>query len=412
MSKLRYALKGVLQPITPFTRAAEVRLVRFNDSFQTPSPVPADREMRSIEDIKSAGLQFAESLRVVDDHGSFLGYRHSPSTKMPILYSTLAVLLLKHLYGVSDSTTSEELERVLTYQNEDGLFRDPAIDCQAAADEDWWGWRHLTLHALMTLALYDVAVKYKMTYIEQLLVKDNLRIHLERMDWGSRVGVTSNAVQNLGVMLQYARDWQGLKEADSALEIIYNVIERNQDPSSGLHGIDLDTLHGRSFGVRATYHFWLLYCYDRRPMPMMDKIVINALNTQNMRGGFSPLWNSNACEDIDSIDGIARFSPDLGNNYKETAKLSLLRTISPILSNVNPDGGWVFRRDEPLFLPHPQMCSSANESNLFYTWFRTLGLAYCLQGLGELCPPELRYDWQWGWVPGHHLPINPNCTQS
>jgi hypothetical protein len=55
----------------------------------------------------------------------------------------------------------------------------------------------------------------------------------------------------------------------------------------------------------------------------------------------------------------------------------------------------VFRCYEELLVIHPQkMYSAPNQGNLFYTWFRTLGLASILVGLGKQSPEKLRYDWQ------------------
>ena len=60
------------------------------------------------------------------------------------------------------------------------------------------------------------------------------------------------------------------------------------------------------------YHFWLLYFYDRVPIPHAERAADSCLKTQNQLGGFGqgvhggdPLCSS-ACEDIDSIDPLAR----------------------------------------------------------------------------------------------------------
>lgn len=50
--------------------------------------------------------------------------------------------------------------------------------------------------------------------------------------------------------------------------------------------------------------------------------------------------------------------------------------IPYVLANMNPDGGFVFLRNEPLQYGHKEMYSGYNESNMFATWFRTLCLAY------------------------------------
>ena len=123
----------------------------------------------------------------------------------------------------------------------------------------------------------------------------------------------------------------------------------------------------------------------------------------NILGGYGVKWNSSACEDIDSIDPLARLS-QLTDYRHDDVRVSLGRALPAVLANLNGDGGWVFRRHEELTLVHPQMYSAINESNLFYTWFRTLGLAYLLSGLEDLSP-GLRYKWNFGRAPGHQLGI-------
>jgi hypothetical protein len=361
---------------------------------------------QNIEEIKQATLDFVARMRIIRD-GIFFGYRFSNSTDEPILYGTLSALLLKHLYGVENSSNQVELEKVVEYQGEDGLFRDPAIACPLAETEDWWGWRHLTLKALMTLALYNVPARKELFYLNQFLNKDRFRDYLNSRDWGRRVSFTSNELQNLGVMLQYARDYQNLQIADSLLEIMYEVIEKNQDPGTGLYGCRFHTSEELMEGVLAGYHFWLLYFYDKRPVPNAKRIIDSVLITQNLAGGFGLSWNSSACEDIDAVDPLVRFSQQ--TNYRcVEIKGALQRALSAIMQNFNRDGGWVFRRHEALKLPHPQMFSGVDESNIFYAWFRTLGLAYCLIGLGEHCPRSMRYNWQLVWVPGLQLAVNPD----
>jgi hypothetical protein len=338
---------------------------------------------------------------VLRKRGEFNGYRHSASRKKPVLYATLAALLIKHLYGIEDERNSEELQYVLRFQSKDGLFRDAVIECRLAETEDWWGWRHLTLHALMTLALYHVPAKREISYLDQFSDKDRFRKFLITQDWGARAAWTSNALQNLGVMLQYARDYQSSSKAGDLLEILYETIDAHQDRETGLFGQSFATAEDLSLGVQAGYHFWLLYFYDNRPILHINRIIDNVLRTQNILGGYGVKWNSSACEDIDSVDPLVRLSR-ITDYRQDDIQASLRRALPAILQNLNGDGGWVFRRHERLTVGHPQMFSKENESNVFYTWFRTLGLAYCLSGLKEI-PPGFKYTWKFDHAPGHQF---------
>jgi len=334
--------------------------------------------------------------------GRFAGYRHSKSARKPVLYATLSALLLKHLYGVPmDPVIREELDWVLRFQSEDGLFRDPVIACKGAETEDSWGWRHLTLHSLMTLSLYGIPAGRPLRWLARIGDPDRIKRFLDSQDWGDRVAWTSNALQNLGVMLQYGRDSQGMSQAAELLSILYEGIESRQDERTGLFGPRFDTPETLSLGVQAGYHFWLLHFYDGRPIRHADRIIDSVLRTQNLMGGFGVEWNSTACEDIDSIDPLVRLGR--ATTYRKSeVQAALARALPAVLRCLNPDGGWVFRRNEPLEVGHPQMYSAADESNLFHTWFRTLGLAYCLTGM-ERVPSELEYEWNFARAPGHQF---------
>jgi hypothetical protein len=409
MPSVKAAAKLALRPARPATIRAERLLQRVNRATALPAanalpganvPVPA---FTDIESIRAATLNFIADLRVTQSN-RFIGYRFTRSGRQPLLYSTLAALLVKHLYDAVDTRAEEELELVCSYQDVDGLFRDPAIACPIAESSHWWGWTHLTLHALMTLALFRRSAPMHLRAIEPFFDGESLRRYLDSRDWSTDAAMTSNELQNLGVMLQYARDFQETTSAGLALQALYRAIAERQDPVVGLHGGAFQTQYDFSQGVQASYHFWLLTAYDGLPIPHAARVARSTVSTQNIRGGFSTQWNSSACEDIDSVDILVRLlfqDPSLASEIRPC----LHRALPAILGNLNGDGSWVFRRDEALTLPHPTMCSQANEGNLFYTWFRTLGLALCLLGLGPECPPHLGFGWQLERAPG--LQLNP-----
>lgn len=391
------AIRGVYQP----TRRAAQRLRERTRRLQV---IGGDRAYDlhmgvTIEEIRARTLSYVDSMRVVRG-GAFAGYRHSASASRPVLYATVAALLVKHLYDERGGV-DEELAYLASFQREDGLFVDPVIACDAAESEDWWGWRHLTLHALMTLALYARPACHRMRYLDGLGSPVEFREYLRERDWGARAAWTSNELQNLGVMLQYARDYQSSESAGPMMQVLYDVMEEKQDPASGLYGARFSTPDELSLGVQAGYHLWLLYFYDRRAVPLQDRIIESVLATQNPLGGYGVKWNSSACEDIDSVDPLVRLHPSTERDRLRIQE-SLRRALPAILQNLNADGGWVFRRHESLTIGHSAMFSAENESNMFYTWFRTLGLAYCLSGMNEV-PAGFGYRWNFGWAPGHQF---------
>ncbi len=362
-------------------------------------PVPYNVDT-SAQDLVQAALGYVERQRVVDGKGRLLGYRYAASRHRPTVYGTVAAVLLKDLVGQSDERLSEELALIEKCQQEDGLFLDPVIACPEAEQEDWWGWRHLTLHCVMALATHGRVARYEPQWVLRCVRNaDDFRSFIRGRNWGTRVANTSNELQNIGVALQYARDWQGCAWAGELVDVLLDEIDEHQDPATGLYGHSFNTPDLLSQGVQAGYHFWLLHCYDRRAVPYADRIVYNVLRTQSVTGGFGVSWRSSACEDIDSIDPLYRFSL-LAPRMEAQVQISLRLALAAVLGNANADGGWVFRRGTPFrYGWSPQTESLRDESSVFFTWFRMLGLAFCLQALKDL-PRGWKYPWNLKRIPG------------
>lgn len=83
------------------------------------------------------------------------------------------------------------------HQDDDGLFRDHAMANELAEKEDWWGWRHLTIHVLMAMTALKTITQKELTYINRFFNKAYFQLYLECLDWGYRVACTSNEQQNL-----------------------------------------------------------------------------------------------------------------------------------------------------------------------------------------------------------------------
>jgi hypothetical protein len=129
----------------------------------------------------------------------------------------------------------------------------------------------------------------------------------------------------------------------------------------------------------------------------VDKIIDSCLVTQNRLGGFGVPLNSSACEDIDSIDSLVRLS-FITDYRKEDIRKSLEKAIIWVLTNLNADGGWVFRRGEGFRYGHDLMWARTDQSSMFPTWFRTLSLAYISKVLPHNSVTAL--TWQFIRCPG------------
>jgi len=334
-------------------------------------------------------------------------YRYASSQQVPVLYASLYAVLARHLYGDMKNFRDDEREAwseyICAFQEDDGLFRDPAVANEIAEIEDWWGWRHMTLHVAMALTALGTIIPRPFVFLESFFDPDYLVSWLATRDWDRRPDFVSNEVQNIGALLQYCRDFHNDARAGRVVDCLLDWLESAQNPETGLWGGSCDSPPLLSRGVQTGYHLWLLFFYDARPVKYEQRIVDNVLKTQNKLGGFGVSLNSNACEDIDSIDPLVRILAISAYRCEEVQS-ALRRAFKWVLANANEDGGFVFSRNEPFVYGHEHMASSENESAMFPTWFRTLSLAYLSQAVD--IPGWPADGWQWIRCPGYQFWTN------
>jgi hypothetical protein len=332
-----------------------------------------------------------------------IGYKFSASSPTGALYGTVACVLLKHLLSFEKQAVEEELYLIRTAQRQDGLFYDPAIDTPLAWQEDWWGFRHLTFHCISALALYDEPCSYPVDQFLELKSADNFTRLIASLDWGKRVAFTSNTLQNYGVFLQYARDFQGSSKAEKLCGILFEHLDRRVDPTTGLWGnLNLDQPVWRSESIQAAYHFWLLYFYEGIMPRYIGNSIEWILATQNPCGGYGVMWNSSCCESIDSIDPLARLL-QISTDHRMQVQRSLERAVADAMTTLNSDGGFTFRRGAAM--PYGDSASTyqpLDQSSTFFTWFRMLSIALATHALGHGFGDE-RPAWTWKHVPGLQL---------
>ncbi|MDW7973207.1 MAG: hypothetical protein RMI01_08420 [Thermodesulfovibrio sp.] len=337
-----------------------------------------------IRELREKTLNFVSNMMMKGEQYGM--YKYSASKNKPILYASCYAALIRHLYKDLDNITIKEknswINYIQSFQCEDGIFRDPAIKNDIAEDSDWWGWRHLTLHAIMALSALGAKPKRRFKAIEAFKSLDYTIKWLQSQDWVEDPAMTSNKVQNFFTMLQYMRDFMGEDWADKTLAKIYEWLNNNANPETGSWHVKFATLVDVSNAVQTGYHIWLLYFYDRQEPPYKKKIIDLCLKSQNSLGGFGVPLNSSACEDIDSIDPLCRLY-FISDYKKEDIKYSIKKALSWVLVNLNEDGGFVFRRYEPFFYGHELMFSRKDESSMFPTWFRTLSLVYISKVLND-----------------------------
>ncbi len=349
--------------------------------------------------VQQRTLEFVCSLQVPNvGHFAYSYKRDGPAILYASCYAALTFHLCGKLQTISSAQRREWATYIQSFQSPDGLFRDPRISCEMAETCDWWGWRHLTVHALMALSALESRTLHGFEMLDRFRVPGFIQSWLESRNWVEDTCGVSNEVQNVGTLMQYARDFLGQPEWDTVLVEMYDWLDQRQDVDTGLWGARFDTPRELSLGIQSAYHFWMLYFYDRRPVKHSSTALDSCLRSQTSLGGFGYLCNTSACEDIDSIDSLVRLAAS-GNHSNTSA--ALLKTLPWVLAHQNHDGGWVFRRHEKLAYGHTLMTSAPDESALFPTWFRLLSIALLSKGLPG--HPISQVGWKFLETPGHQF---------
>lgn len=328
-------------------------------------------------DFKKKTLDYVSSNKI-GNH--IVEYRYCDSSSKPHIYASCFACMIRSLYGDLDSASQDEKQAWVSYFDsfqspEDGLFYDPILINQIYTTEDWWGARHLALLLITAYSALGSRPKYDFFFLEPLYDPKYVIKWLASRDWGDRIAFTGNEIMNYGCLLQYSRDYFQNERAGVGLQAMMDWLEETISPETGMWGeLPTDNPYHISQVVQGAYHIYPLFFYDQRDIPFEDKAIDLLLSTQNTLGGFGVKLHSSACEDIDSIDPLIRFSR--ATNYRrDDIELALKRAFPWVLANMNDDGGFVFCRNEPFYYGHREMYSGYNESSMFATWFRTLCIA-------------------------------------
>ena len=369
--------------------------------------------MTDWDTLRTETLAFVERRRVAK--GQVGQYVYSEAVSCATLYSSAYAAMLRSLCGDLESPGEEERHSWLDYlnqhQDDDGLYRDPVIFGQGWYQDDplWCGRAHLTCHVIVALTCLGGVASKEFRFLHQLANPDFLLQWLDERDWGERVAFTGNEIMNVGTLLQYARDFHRDRAAGRAVEAMLDWIETHRlDPETGVWGdLDVSDPIARSHAVQAAYHWWPLFFYDRRPIPHIERAIDTVLATQNPNGGFGwgvhdpgEPFNSSACEDIDSIDPLARMS-QLTDYRRQDIEAALTKATDWVLRNRTDDGGFVFLVGRDFEYGHPELLGKAGQGAMFPTWFRTLSLALIAKALPEV--GRTRHPWHFAECPGYQF---------
>jgi hypothetical protein len=362
-----------------------------------------------IKPVRMKTLSFIESMRLTDRPYGW--YRFSADVTEPTLYSSTYSAMTRGLYNdlgtLSNAERRDWIAYLQSHQDDDGLYRDPRIFGEGwyKDDPEWCGRRHLTCHVLPALTYLGAVAMKPLRILEPFYEKMNLIAWLEERDWVNKVDFVGNEVLNIGTLLQYARDFKKEARAAVAMQLMLDWLSRNHmNPGTGLWGgYDVKEPKGLSRAVMGAYHFWLLFFYERVPIPNREKALNSILDTQQKDGGFGCGVHgiaSSACEDIDSIDPLVRLFSS-GISRQDDIFTALLSAEPHVLATQNSDGGFIWIRGTGFTYGHPLMTSGNDVSCMFPTWFRTLSLAY----LGKVLPDSIAGGWNWNFCnsPGYQF---------
>lgn len=336
---------------------------------------------------KKSALSYMHSMRL-----SPFEYAYSASAAVPTLYASIYSCMLQGLLGElskCDAIFNKSwIEYIDSFQSGDGYFRDPAIQGEEFEGTgnwgDGWGIRHLAAHAIIAYARLNGRPKHPFYFLEPYYGENYLSQWLDAFDFSQNVWASSNYIMNLCTLLQFSRDYMQDRQADKAVQQILAWLRLRQSSKTGMwHTYSLDDYKRLSDAIRGAYHFYPLLVYENQPVEYRERTMDWILKSQNSWGAFEDEKQpSGACEDIDAIEPLIRFTMQTG--YRKTdVDLCIKRALVWVLANLNDDGGFVFMLETPHeYGCHPATSSKLGESNLFATWFRTLCLAYMVKYLG------------------------------
>ena len=315
------------------------------------------------------------------------GFGYSRDSKSPTLYSLVyAILTLSLLGELEDSISGNRLDLIAkldSYQDESGIFAESIT--REANETDWWGARHLSLHVVSAYEALSATPGKSFEFLEVWEGSKGVDKLLGDVDWSNPDilnGDFDNKVMNIAGLLQYKRDKMKSESAAETLSIMKKRLCLGVNPETGLFGMfKPDNSEMLSRMVQFTYHIYNPFWFDKAHIPFAENLVLNVLKTQNFLGGFGPKLNTSACEDIDSIDLLARLTYQVPSLKKEISS-SLDKALNWVFTNQVEDGGFVFRRFESYRYGHDVLRSEVEVGSMFATWFRLLSIAMITEAKG------------------------------
>ncbi|MDF9801101.1 hypothetical protein OKW21_006364 [Catalinimonas alkaloidigena] len=322
------------------------------------------------------------------------------------LYGTCYGLLTQYYLDDSIKLDPDVEKFILSCQNPDsGLFEGPEFS-KEYFESRIHDVEHISLHLLCTvlpvLQQFGVKPHYSIKAVHKFCNLPYLQKWLNDREW-KKAWLEGNNILFVGQTLVYLRDEEKLPQAQAALDLWFEWLDREIDPSTGLWGTNgyCSPFHAMCGG----YHQLLVYYYERHPIQYPKQLVDTVLALQHVDGGFSPSGGGGACEDVDAVDILVNLYKI--NNYKRPhIRNALRKNLKHILSLQNPDGGFPYKRNAPQsHMGIQDTIAPPNASTMFATWFRVHTIALIAEILtDEKSLAELSLNFSKGLSMGWHSP--------
>lgn len=296
------------------------------------------------------------------------------------LYASCYAAMALHYIGGLDAMTAQERRAWCDYINgwqnpETGYFLGPELGPGQFTRPDMditYARLHLIVHVLPALEVLGGAPLHPLTFACSFADPDILMAWLRQRDW-RKAWLEGNNLLFAGQLLVYLRDKEGYAPAADALNLYFDWLDEQQDPTTGLWGTN--GFCGPYEALYGAYHQLLVYHACGRPVRHAERIIDTVLALQQIDGSFTRTPGGGACEDVDAVDVLVNLVKRTDYRTAEV-RHALVKTIPHILRQQAPDGGFVYRWGRSYmqsgvlrtFVP-------ANQPDLFSTWFRLHTLA-------------------------------------
>jgi hypothetical protein len=309
------------------------------------------------------------------------------------LYATCYGLLTKYYLQLPSKKIEKSLDFIISTQNsESGFFIGPELKDWVPPKNSKHDENHILMHLCCTtlpvLSTYGVFPAFQLKFAHKFLDQHYLIRWLNNRDWND-AWLEGNNLLFLGQLLIYLRDVEKKSAASDSLEAYFRWLEMQIDPDTGLWGTN--GYCSNFVAMCGGYHQLLVYYYEKRPIRYKKALIKTVINLQHPDGGFHPKGGGGACEDVDGADILVNMYKQI--NYRRSEiRCSLRRLLKSILKKQMPDGGFVYRQNEPFsHMGIPATYSPANCSNMFATWFRVHTLAL----ISEILVDETTINRDW-----------------